>query len=205
MSLPEITLAELSEFDIHVLADHSGSTGAGSTRFQGKNRWQEMAEMAVGLAGIAEKVDEDGITLIPFSTKAVTHDGVKAAAVAALFESTTPYGTTNLADAIRQSLAKAAASGKKTIAIVFTDGAPNSEDEVEQVIVAAARTQKTDDAYTLLFVQVGNDAGATAFLKKLDDGLKDKHNLPFDIVDTVPLPEAESLTPGQLLHKAIHD
>lgn len=70
----------------------------------------------------------------------------------------------------------------------MSDGVPDKPQEVEDIIRDAAGKLETDDALTILFIQVGRDASATAYLRKLDDGIK---GIKFDIVDVKTIEEAE--------------
>jgi hypothetical protein len=70
--------------------------------------------------------------------------------------------------------------------IVITDGM--ATDEVESVIVSAARKLDTFDSLPyqigIQFFQVGNDRNAKLFLEELDDALAKNYNIR-DMVDTV--------------------
>jgi hypothetical protein len=92
---------------------------------------------------------------------------------------------------------------EKDFIIVFTDGVPDDQAAAANVIRAASQKQETDDALTILFVQVGDDAGAAAYLKGLDDNLK---GAKFDIVDAKTLAEAERFaSTADLILAAIND
>jgi hypothetical protein len=80
---------------------------------------------------------------------------------------------------------------------------PDDEAAAAKVIRDAANKQETDDALTILFVQVGKDAGAAAYLRKLDDQLT---GAKFDIVDAKTMEEAEKFaTTAELVAHAIND
>jgi uncharacterized protein YegL len=88
--------------------------------------------------------------------------------------------------------------------IIITDGAPT--DCPEDVIVSAAR--RLDEGRFPLsqlgiqFVQVGNDAEATVFLRELDDALQNKHRIR-DIVDTTPSSDLQGSLSAEGLIKAL--
>jgi hypothetical protein len=73
--------------------------------------------------------------------------------------------------------------------LVITDGVPDDQKAAARVITDVSNTLPSDDALTFLFVQIGRDAGATAYLKKLDDDLV---GAKFDIVDAKTMEEAEA-------------
>ena len=89
---------------------------------------------------------------------------------------------------IRPALAKssenAGASPKKDLILILTDGEPDggTKPAIAKTIIEQANSQDADDDCTICFIQLGNDAGATAFLKSLDDDLK---GAKFDIVDAI--------------------
>lgn len=99
------------------------------------------------------------------------------------------------------------ATNKNTVAIVFTDGEPESQTAAARVIIEASNKLDRDEQLTFLFVQIGNDPGATRYLQLLDDGLKsdDGKGCKFDIVDTVTGEVADSMEPIDLINKAIAD
>jgi len=85
--------------------------------------------------------------------------------------------------------------------IVITDGEPNNRQAVKDVIVKQANSQDTDEELTVLFIQIGDDACASAFLASLDDDL---HEAKFDIVDVKTQAEADAFpTLSALIEAAI--
>lgn len=193
-----------SEFDFIILLDASGSMSSPSTRFAGKTRWQEGQELILGLAGVLGQYDSDGIDVITFGQSVSLFEGVTSDKVASVFATVSPYGGTPTAAALQLVVDKQAATGKNTVAIVLTDGEPNVQADVESVIVGAANALEKDEALTFLFVQVGNDTGAAAFLQYLDNDLQ-KKGAKFDIVDTLSAADAEALSPLDLINHAIND
>lgn len=192
----------LTEFDYIVVVDASGSMTTEDVK--GRSRWEAMQETVGQFARDVVKLDSDGIALVVFNGQAVTsYDGVDAKKVDEVFASTRPRNSTPLAEALTEALKLAGKSDKKDFIIVFTDGVPDDKAAAAKVIVDAANKQETDDALTILFVQVGHDAAATAYLRELDDNLK---GAKFDIVDTKTVDEAEAFaTTADLVLAAIAD
>src|SRR5699024_2924968 len=94
-------------------------------------------------------------------------------------------------------------SDKKDFIIVFTDGVPDDKAAAAKVIVEAANRQESDDELTILFVQIGDDAAASAYLKSLDDDLT---GATFDIVDAKTVQESDAFaTTAYLVLAAIND
>lgn len=190
-----------SEYDFVIGLDASGSMAAASTRYPGKTRWQEAQETIFGLASILGQYDTDGIDVVVFGGGVEVFEGVTADKVSQVFTARSPRGSTPLAEAI-QKIDALNGDGKKAVAIIFTDGEPDDQAAAEAAIVAAAAKLEKDEDFTILFVQIGDDAGAAKFLAHLDDGLT---SAKFDIVDTISAAEADKMEPIDLINKAIND
>lgn len=196
-----LTPETASEYDFVIGLDASGSMASPSTRYQGKTRWQEAQETIFGLASILGQYDADGIDVVVFGGGVEVFEGVTADKVASIFAQRSPRGSTPLAEAI-QKIDALNGDGKKAVAIIFTDGEPDDRAAAEAAIIAAAGKQEKDEDFTILFVQIGDDAGAAKFLAHLDDGLS---SAKFDIVDTVTAAVADTMEPIDLINKAIND
>ena len=202
MATPE-QIAKLSEFDFIVLIDASGSMGE-TDMPGGKSRWDAVQESAVAFTRDIEKLDSDGLGVVMFSGSNVeAHDGCTVEKVKEIFAGRSPRGSTPLAEALREGLKLAGKSDKKDFLIVFTDGVPDDQAAAAKVIIDQANSQETDDALTILFVQVGHDSVATNYLRQLDDNLT---AAKFDIVDAKTIDEAEKFaTTADLILAAIDD
>lgn len=181
--------AALSEYDFIIAIDTSGSMGepvkAGSTT----TRWQAVQESAITLIRDVEKLDSDGLGLVLFGGDTVqSFDQVDVAKARDVFAAMSPRGSTPLAEALTEALKLAGKSSKKDFIVVFTDGVPNDKAAAAEVLRNAANRQETDDSLTILFVQVGDDSNASAYLKNLDDDLK---GAKWDIVDAKTVAEVD--------------
>lgn len=192
----------LTEYDFIVVVDASGSMSTPDVK--GRTRWAAVQETAEQFTRDLSAIDSDGIGLVVFNGNAVkSFDGVDANKLSEVFATTNPRSSTPLAEALTEALKLAGKSDKKDFIIVFTDGVPDDKAAAAKVIVDAANRQETDDALTILFVQVGSDAAATAYLKSLDDDLT---GAKFDIVDAKTVTEAEAFnTTAELVIAAIND
>ncbi|WP_311270522.1 VWA domain-containing protein [Sphingobium sp. WCS2017Hpa-17] len=200
-ALVSLTAETASEYDFVIGLDASGSMASPSTRYQGKTRWQEAQETIFGLASVLGQYDADGIDVVVFGGSVEVFEGVTADKVSSIFSARSPRGSTPLAEAI-QKIDALNSDGKKAVAIIFTDGEPDDRAAAEAAIIAAAGKLEKDEDFTILFVQIGDDAGAAKFLAHLDDGLS---AAKFDIVDTISAAEADKLEPLDLINKAIND
>lgn len=199
----EQQIATLSEYDFIVVIDASGSMGTEDIK-GGRSRWAHMQETAEAFCRDLAKIDDDGLGLVVFSgTNVDSFDGVDVAKISEVFKQRSPRGSTPLAEALTAALKLAGKSDKKDFIIVFTDGTPDDKDAAAKVIRDASKKQETDDALTILFVQVGYDADASRYLKMLDDDLK---GCKFDIVDAKTIEEAEKFASTvDLVIEAIND
>jgi Mg-chelatase subunit ChlD len=173
---------------------------AGST----VTRWSAVQEAAKTLIRDVSKIDSDGIGLVLFGGSSIqSYDGVTSDKATKVFDDNEPRGGTPLAQALTACLALAGKSSKKDMIVVFTDGVPDDPEAAKKVILDAANLQETDDALTILFVQVGDNAQATEYLKGLDDDLK---GAKFDIVDSKTVAEVDAFaSTAELLYAAMND
>lgn len=197
-------VSKLSEYDFIVVIDKSGSMGEPNKPGSTVTRWEAVQESAMTFVRDVEKFDSDGLGMVLFSGAGVSsNDGVTGDKIREVFAQHSPRGSTPLAEALTAALALAGKSDKKDFIVVFTDGVPDDRAAAAKVIADASHKQETDDALTILFVQVGNDSGAAAYLKSLDDDLK---GCKFDIVDAKTQAEADAFaTTGELVLATIND
>lgn len=202
MTITTEQLAKLSEYDFVALVDASGSMGTEDCK--GRSRWAAMQETAESFCRDMQKLDSDGIDLVVFSGSGVdVHQSVTSDKIAGIFGSRSPRSSTPLDAALQAAFKLAGKSDKKDFIIVFTDGVPDDKLAVAKLIRDQSNKQETDDALTVLFVQVGHDADATKYLKMLDDDLS---GCKFDIVDAKTIDEAEKFaTTAELVLAAIDD
>lgn len=197
-----ITDTQAKEYDYILVLDKSGSMGNPSTTLEGRSRWDEAQEFTESFARFAEKHDDDGMTVITFSSSCKIYDGIKADKVHEVFSTCQPGGSTNLAAALEEAFKKKFSSSKPAIIVVMTDGVPDSETAVKTSITNAANKLEKDGDIGIQFVQIGDDKGAGKFLADLDDNLK---GAKFDIVNSLTREEAEKLRIEQILYLAIND
>ena len=189
---PNNAIAKLSEYDFVVLVDKSGSMAEPVKAGASRTRWEAVQESALQFARDVGQFDSDGIDVVVFGGSTVdSHTGVTADKVKEVFGKYSPRGGTPLAEALAAGLQLAGTSDKKDFVVVFTDGVPDDREAAAKLIIEAANRQESDDALTILFVQVGDDASATAFLQRLDDNLT---GAKFDIVDAKTVAEVDAFS-----------
>lgn len=192
--------AKLSEYDFVVIVDKSGSMGE---PYKGGTRWSTMQESVMSFVRDIEKLDSDGIDVVELGGDCRSFVGVNSNNIREMFATMTPRGGTPLSLALEKALQLAGKSEKKDMIVVFTDGVPDDQKAAADVIRRASNKLVNDDDLTIVFIQVGDDKAATAYLKQLDDSLS---GAKFDIVDAMTIEEAEKFpTTVDLLMKAIND
>ncbi len=184
----------LKKLDWIIVIDHSGSTSAPSKRIEG-TLYDEMREAAQTAAQCADQYDDDGITVIHFSSHAVVRDGVKAQAVKDVFAEYKPMGNTMLGVALEKAVEKAKQSTKEVVVLVYTDGAASDPNKVLQVLTDAGKSLGRP-RIGFSFIQVGDDASAKQFLDYIDN------NLQVDVSATFSAEDADGLSIEQLVEAA---
>lgn len=200
----------MKDRDYTLILDKSGSMATRDMP-QGRSRWQDAEESTFALASKCEQFDPDGICIYLFSSRFKRYDNVTANKVSQIFLENDPVGTTNMAivlqDAINSYFQRKASGQTKpngeTILLV-TDGEPDDRRAVMQVIIDATRRMERDEELAISFIQVGNDAGASRFLKALDDDLQGV-GAKFDICDTLTIDDMADRGLADVLLGAIED
>lgn len=199
----------LKDRDFTLVIDSSGSMATNDQK-GGKSRWKAAEETTIALAAKAMSYDPDGLTLYTFSSRHRTFANIgDSQKVAQVFQEVDPNGSTNLdgvLGAVFSNYLDQKRAGKTKpngeICIVITDGQPDDPKAVARSITDFTQKLDKDEEYGLLFVQVGNDGGARAFLKGLDDDLK---GAKFDIVDAITMDECGDRSLTEVLAGAIAD
>ncbi len=166
--------------------------------------WADAASACKHLAPYICKFDPDGISIILFDHEVVKISNVKSPAdVNDVFTQYRPRGSTDLALALHAAFEEhfAGSRGATTI-LVVTDGAPDSQPEVERIIRRAANSIEELDELSVSFVQIGDAGEATKFLAHLDDTLS---GIKFDIVDTITAEECKRVSFAELVARSIYD
>lgn len=200
----------LQDRDYTVIIDRSGSM-ANNDMPGGKTRWSVARESTFAVAAKCAEFDPDGLTVYLFNNRPKRFENTTAQKVLQLFEEYEPAGGTNLAGALddalgsyfqRRSAGQARPQGE--IFVVVTDGEPDDQRAVMKTIIEASKKLTRADEIGISFLQVGNDAGATRFLKALDDELT-RAGAKFDIVDTMTLDDMADRPLKDVLLGALFD
>lgn len=202
----------LENRDYTLIIDKSG-TMARKDCEGGRSRWNVMQETTFALASKCEEFDPDGITVYTFSSQFRRYDHVTASKVEQIFSENEPVGRTEMAKVLQdalQSYFRRKEEGQEKLGgetiLVVTDGQPDHPQAVIQTIIDATQKIERDEELAISFIQIGNDADATKFLKTLDDDLQSA-GARFDIVDTITIDEIEKegISLKEVLIRAITD
>lgn len=192
-------LARLHNRDYYILLDKSGSMETADTP-SGKSRWDYCKEESVLIAKKLTEFDPDGCTFVPFAGTPKVYANTTPDRLEKIFAENWPSGGTGLAQALQVCFDDYAAQKKaKTqkangiMIVVITDGVPDDEDAVAKGIVKFTKTLDHDDEAGISFLQVGSDAHATAYLKRLDDGLQ-AEGAKFDVVNSKTIDALENVS-----------
>lgn len=181
---------QLKKYDFVVLVDKSGSMSTNDCP-GGKTRWAYAQENTLAIARKCMEYDDNGITVGLFANGLKLYENVTdgAGLLDKIFSENEPGGSTDTAKAVDTVIqeyltAKAAGTAKPIIVVIMTDGRPDDEPALINVIVNATKRISAREEIGLEFIQIGSDKHAHEFLKKLDDDLG-KEGAVLDIVNTV--------------------
>lgn len=183
---PEKVYPRLKKYDTVFLVDDSGSMLG--------PRWDTTAAVLAKIASIAVQYDKDGVDVRFFNSSPDDEERLNldtAEKVNCLFKKVSPEGPTPTADVLDAELNNYIYKyrGNRNIRglnlIILTDGEPDEDQDVANVIVGFTKVLKEDSAprdhVGIQFVQIGGDEAASEFLRSLDDDLQKKHNLDRDV------------------------
>lgn len=204
-------MEQLKNRDYVLVIDKSGSMSASDTP-TGKSRWNYCQETTQAIAAKIQELDPDGITVYMFGSSFKRYDNVTGDKVANLFKENEPAGGTAMVPVLRDVFSdynkrKAASSTKANgeMLLIVTDGEPQDQSEVAKEIVKFGNSlSNADSEYGIGIFQVGKDASASSFLKRLDDNLTSE-GAKHDIVDCKTFEEIENIGLTEALTQALTD
>lgn len=222
----------LSDYDIEFILDRSYSMGEKDPSTNGATRWESGRKLLLETATACQEIDDDGISVTIFDDEIITKENTTLEVVSDIFKKTFPRNTTDTAGAVGSRLKayfarrdgttatkktggflgmggktitetkQPAARVKPVILLVYTDGVPNSERALQNVIVEATTKMQSRDEIAIVFIQAGNNNAATKFLVSLDNNLESQ-GAKFDIVSCITVQKAMQMTIEQLLTAAL--
>lgn len=225
LDLNKLSGIDLSKYDFKLMIDKSGSMDAEDEKDnQGKKctRWEKAHDWSKSIAFACNQFDDDGIDIILFDNTFKVYNNVTDSKVDEIFRKNAPGGSTDTAGALRLTVPeyfKSSSKGffgfgkrssekvvrqKPVIIIVFTDGEPNSEDDLKAAIIEITTKISSRKEIGISFLQVGKNKAAANFLKELDDDLTTE-GAAFDIVDTKTYEEVGDMSVEDIFIQALTD
>jgi hypothetical protein len=162
--------------DYVIIVDKSGAMDP--------QRWEHAKSAVLFIAPQACNIDPDGVTLLLYSDSVSKTDNVKdSETLTNILSNSHPGGQSNLDAALQSAFADLfnGKSKKGMTVLVITAGRPSNVNATVDVLRDAANRISHSAQLSVTFVQIGDDAEATAYLKWLDNDLKAK----FDVVDSL--------------------
>jgi serine/threonine protein kinase len=206
----------LRKLQIVVLVDRSGSMQSVCEDTSGFNhkrgmfgnkwtRWDEAFQAAKNLAHALFEYDMDGIIpLYFFGNDVVSSQSKDAGEMLIRFRANVPTNEgTNLLEALQRAFADTLNDSDIILYVILTDGRPDSgtQDAVLNLIRdRAVRSDPTGDRVNLLFLRVGDDPDAIAFLQHLDNCKEIGKN-----VDTQSVRAISAMGPKNLILNGIFE
>lgn len=204
----------LRNLQVVLLVDISGSMltedldGKGEAKQKGMHgpwsRYDNTFQAAKYMAESIFEYDKDGqIPIVFFGDRAehVVVDSIGKMMVQ--FKKRKPAESTNMYDALKLAFDRELKEADNTLFIMFTDGAPNPGQEPHIKTLIHDRLSKRDPKgarLNILFLRLGDDEKAMAFLQDLDDCAEIGEN-----VDTKSDNAMYAMGPKNLMLNAIHE
>ena len=176
--------------DLVVLIDRSGSMGTTDCP-QAVSRWEWCKQQTMQLSADVQQVFPRGFSVVLFNNHTKAIDNADWHTIAEAFQNNQPDGGTDTAGAVSAQFQNYWAhkkdnetSTKPLVVLVITDGAPNDPNRLRKTLIAAANDITRADEISVVFVQVGEDNQASAYLEDMTRNLN-QEGAKFNIVRSV--------------------
>lgn len=180
----------LQDRDYYLLIDTSISMTANYPRHGHVSRFEFVREGTLAFVDTITELDNDGITLLTFDAVYKVFDHVyELDQVHAIFD-VPPAGMNTLLakpllyvfkDYLQKKRDKQTQANGAYV-IVVTDGEAQDAESVKKYIAEFSRQLDSQSEVGILFLVIGDDPKALAFIEALDKDLKRSYNAQFDIV-----------------------
>ncbi|MDQ3234302.1 MAG: VWA domain-containing protein [Pseudobdellovibrionaceae bacterium] len=191
-----------------LIIDRSGSMGEAVGGGSHQARWDAARESVIAVARKCQELDPDGIDLYTFNTRFQFFPNTTAEKVAQIFREVSPMGGTDFIPVLTDAFEKHFQSDRPSTILIVTDGEPSTgtqgQKDLARLLVSTANLLEGDAELAVSFFQIGQDKGAAAFLRKLDDELQSA-GAKFDIVDTKTFEDLETRSIEDILLAAVND
>jgi len=207
--LSDQELKQLATHDIVIMQDRSSSMGEKDyfPMAQEKiSKWKWCMSQSMDLTRQTTRLPKFGITLVVFSSQYDVYRNVRLQQMPSIIANSRNgiFIGTKLAAPMHDQLTqyfqrRAMGKARPLIIAVITDGKPQDDHELRDVIIQATQLMRNPDEIKIKFLQIGNDDEGEKKLNKLDTRLVNK-GARFDIVGVEPFTQlAQEGLPRALL------
>lgn len=190
--LSEQELNVLLSRDIVIMQDRSGSMGEKEHFPQGTfPRWYWCLSQAMDFTRQAARLPNWSFTLVLFSNEFDVYRNVRLQNVPAIYDTRRgAYVGTKLANPMSEQIydyfqRRAAGSRRPLMIAVVTDGKPQDDEKLRDLIIDTTHHMRRPDDIQIVFLQVGTDDEGQRKLRRLDYKLQ-KKGARYDIVSVMP-------------------
>jgi len=161
----------LSNYEIVLLIDDSGSMNTPLSNSKHNTRWEELKEVVNIVIKIATIFDDDGID-IDFLNRH-NHTNIKDLDTVNYILTDKPYGLTPLNNALQKIMDKYVDSYKPVLIIIATDGIPTDNNGISDVknFTKTLKNRNADKFY-ISFLACSDQESDVGYLNKLDKQIK---------------------------------
>lgn len=207
--LSDQELRQLATHDIVIMQDRSSSMGEKDyfPMAQEKiSKWKWCMSQSMDLTRQTTRLPKFGITLVVFSSQYDVYQNVRLQQMPSIIANSRNglFIGTKLAAPMHDQLTqyfqrRAMGKARPLIIAVITDGKPQDDHELRDVIIQATQLMRNPNEIKIKFLQIGNDDEGEKKLNKLDTRLVSK-GARFDIVGVEPFTQlAQEGLPRALL------
>lgn len=209
--LSDSDLNILKSHDIVIMQDRSSSMGEKEHFPQGKlPRWYWCLMQSTDFARQTVRLPDWSFTLVLFSSQYDVYRNVRLQHVPDIYATRSGiFVGTKLARPLAQQLdeyfqRRASGRARPLIVAVVTDGKPQDDEDLRDVIIDATHRMRNEKDVQIIFLQVGTDDEGQRKLRKLDYKLI-KKGARYDIVSVMPFEMVTNLGLPRALITAVQD
>lgn len=201
-------LNKLKSFDVVIMQDRSSSMGEHEGYPQGYfPRWYWCMSQAMDFRRQTMRLPSWTFNLVLFSSKYDVYRNVSMAQLPSIFNRDGIWIGTKLAPPMAQTLdeffqRRTTGKARPLIIAVITDGKPNDDHNLADLICNATRHMQAPGEIHITFLQVGTDGESYRKLNRLDNGLV-YQGARYDIVSVMPFSQVTQMGLTRALVSAV--
>lgn len=202
-------LKALKSRDIVIMQDRSSSMGERENFPEGMfPRWYWCLSQAMDLRRQSARIPDWTFNLVMFSSQFDVYRSVRMEMLPTVFSRNHIWIGTKLAEPMAEQLGEyfqkrgMQKQTKPLVIAVITDGKPQDENNLKDVIINATHQMRYPSEVQIVFLQVGTDDESYKKLSKLDNRLVSS-GAKYDIVSVMPFNEVTHLGLARALVRAV--